>query len=72
MDALERSYAATQHVAASAVVVEAKNDRVRTWYELFGLGSFTDSPDRLFLPMATVGKLISTPDSPGSSASVCP
>ncbi|HVA91249.1 MAG TPA: GNAT family N-acetyltransferase [Chloroflexota bacterium] len=58
MDALARSYAATQQVAAVGVVVEAKNDRMRTWYESFGFESFPDSPNRLFLAMATINKLI--------------
>jgi ribosomal protein S18 acetylase RimI-like enzyme len=72
MDVLERSYTATQQVAASAVVVEAKNDRVREWYESFGFESFVDSPNRLFLPMATIGKLIIGSTSPASSAPVRP
>lgn len=61
MNALQRSYQVTQEVAAVAVVVEAKNDRARQWYESFGFESFPDSPDRLFMPMATIAKLISGP-----------
>jgi ribosomal protein S18 acetylase RimI-like enzyme len=61
MNALQRSYQVTQEVAAVAVVVEAKNDRARQWYESFGFESFPDNQDRLFMPMATIAKLISGP-----------
>ncbi len=58
MNALERSLLATDQVAAVAVVVEAKHERARQWYEQFGFTAFVDDPDRLFLPMATIKRLI--------------
>lgn len=57
MNALDRSLHATDQVAAVAIVVDAKHDRARQWYEQFGFTSFVDNPNRLFLPMSMIKKL---------------
>ncbi len=57
MDALHRSYTQSQVIAAMAVVVEAKDDRARSFYEHYGFLRFPDQPYRLFLPMKTIAAL---------------
>lgn len=57
MDALHRSWRMASEIAAAAVVVEAKNERARSFYEAYDFRIFPDQPERLFLPMKVVGKL---------------
>ena len=52
-DALTRVLAAAQLVAAYAIVVDAKDDRGRTFYRAHGFLSLPSRPNRLFLPTAT-------------------
>ena len=48
-DALTRILGVSASVAAYAVVVEAKNERARSFYAALGFTPFPDSPRRLFL-----------------------
>ncbi|HEX5414441.1 MAG TPA: GNAT family N-acetyltransferase [Chloroflexota bacterium] len=58
MDALRRSLEiSNQQVGAWAVVVDAKDDQARSFYEHYGFIRFLDDAYRLFLPMATVSRL---------------
>ncbi len=57
MDALYRSLRQAGEIAAAAVVVDAKDDDARRFYEAYDFRIFPDRPDRLFLPMAAVKKL---------------
>jgi len=57
MDALCRSLRQAGEIAAAAVVVDAKDDRARSFYEAYDFQIFLDRPDRLFLPMTAVKKL---------------
>lgn len=56
VDALTRAYEASRAVASYAVVVEAKNDRASEFYTKYGFREL--SPQRLFLPMASIGKML--------------
>jgi GNAT superfamily N-acetyltransferase len=57
MDALYRSLHQAAEIAAAAIVVDAKDDDARRFYETYDFRIFPDRPDRLFLPMAAVKKL---------------
>ena len=57
LDALYRSFEASQNVPAVAVVVDAKNKAAQGFYEKFEFVEITNSPTRLFLAMSTVGRL---------------
>jgi GNAT superfamily N-acetyltransferase len=48
-DAVKRVLAASESVAAYAIVVDAKDDRARSFYESHGFISLPSTPDRLFL-----------------------
>ncbi len=39
-----------------AVVVDAKDDAARSFYEQFGFTRFADQEYQLYLPMATIGE----------------
>ena len=56
LDALNRSLQLSKQVASAAVIVDAKNEAARRFYEHFGFLSLPDTPNRLFLPMKTVEK----------------
>jgi GNAT superfamily N-acetyltransferase len=58
LNALERAWQASQHIASWAVVVDAKQD-VRDFYLRYGFISLPSQPNRLFLPMKTIEKLFS-------------
>lgn len=53
-DALNRVLHAAETLAVYALVVDAKNDSARAFYERYGFLSFADSPSRLFLPLETL------------------
>lgn len=62
-DALKRIVAAIQAVAAFAVVVDAKDDRARSFYDALGFKSFPSRPDRLFMLAETAATAIVDADS---------
>jgi GNAT superfamily N-acetyltransferase len=54
--ALIRSAVASREVGAMLVIVDAKDDAARSFYEHFGFQRFDDDPYRLFLPMAEAAR----------------
>ena len=56
--ALSRSLRLRTEVGAIGVIVDAKDDRARQFYERYGFQGFLDDPYRLFLPMQTVADLV--------------
>ncbi|MDZ4875940.1 MAG: hypothetical protein CLLPBCKN_005360 [Chroococcidiopsis cubana SAG 39.79] len=57
MDALYRSQSHANSVASMAVVVDAKDEKARSFYEHYDFIPFPDRPNRLFLPMTTIVKM---------------
>ena len=58
VDALKRAFDHSHHVGAMAVVVDAKGDQARAFYERYGFQRFVDDEYRLFIPMTTIAQLI--------------
>jgi GNAT superfamily N-acetyltransferase len=52
VNALTRTARASRDIGAMAVIVDAKDDQARAFYEHYEFQRFTDDPYRLFLPMA--------------------
>jgi hypothetical protein len=46
-------------VASAVVIVDAKDDSAAAFHKRYGFIELPKTPKRLFLPMATVGKLFS-------------
>lgn len=57
-DAFRRVIRAGEALAVYAVVVDAKNEQARTFYERFGFIPLPDAERRLFCPIATVERLV--------------
>ena len=57
-DALIRAAVASSNVGSMSVIVGAKDDAVREFYERHGFQPFADDPLRLFIPMADVARQI--------------
>jgi GNAT superfamily N-acetyltransferase len=57
MDALHRSLEQSQHMGAMAVVVDAKDDQARSFYEHRDFKRLLDHEYRLYLPMKTIQQL---------------
>lgn len=57
-DALRRALDQSAQVGAMAVVVDAKGDAARSFYERYGFQRFTDDEHRLFIPMRTIEALM--------------
>jgi len=57
VNALRRSLATSHAIGSLAVIVDAIDDRARTFYEHFEFRALPDQPRRLFLPMASLAKL---------------
>lgn len=55
-DAIKRVLRASEALAVHALVVDAKNDRAKAFYERYGFVAFVDAPNRLYLPLDTVLK----------------
>jgi len=65
MSALARSLEIRAQVGAIGVIVDAKDDRARTFYEQYGFQRFQGTPYRLVLFMKTIEQLIPPrPDAP--------
>ncbi len=61
VDALKKSYEATEQVASLAVVADPIDEQASQWYRKFGFIRLPDS-GKLFLPMRTIGQLLETED----------
>jgi ribosomal protein S18 acetylase RimI-like enzyme len=59
LDALHRSLEQSMHVASAALIVDAKDEAAKRFYEHFDFLPLPDTPNRLFLPMRTIAKLFS-------------
>jgi GNAT superfamily N-acetyltransferase len=59
IDALRRALQAATEVASYAVVVDAIDERARSFYEQYEFCAFPDRRLRLFLPMKTIADLFS-------------
>lgn len=60
IDALKRSLRQSREIASLVLVVDAKNDTARSFYEHYHFIRLPDHPHRLFLPMETLQKLFSS------------
>lgn len=60
LDALIRSQAHANQIAAMAVVADAKSDEASRFYEHYGFLRLHAQPRRLFVSMVTVAKLLGT------------
>ena len=58
MDALHRSLAHADQIAAMAVVVDAKDESAASFYRHFGFLTLQAQPSRLFVPMRLVAQLL--------------
>ena len=59
IDALRRALLTTTEIASYAVVVDAINERARSFYEHYEFCAFPDRKLRLFLPMKTIADMFS-------------
>jgi predicted GNAT family N-acyltransferase len=63
MDALKlawhTSHAIERPIASWAVIVDAKDENAQHFYQSFGFIPFQDKPQRLYLPMKTIERLLS-------------
>lgn len=58
IDALTRAYETSRMIGAMAIIVDAKDDTARRFYEKYGFQRMEDDEYRLFLPMQTITKPI--------------
>ena len=58
IDALARAYFLSKEIAIFAVMVEAKNESSRNFYERYGFIRSLESPLKLYILMGTIKKLI--------------
>jgi len=57
MGALKRALEHSRNIASLAVVVDAKDEKARAFYETYGFLDLPGHPNRLFIPMRTVEQL---------------
>ena len=55
---LAKAYQVSEGIGCAGIIVDAKDNAAKDYYEQFGFISFTSDPRRLFLPMATITQLI--------------
>ncbi|MEK7660985.1 MAG: GNAT family N-acetyltransferase [Pseudomonadota bacterium] len=53
-----RCLRAAQEVGGVAMLIDAKNEKVRDWYQSYGAISLEDNPLSLLLPLATISKAL--------------
>ena len=56
-DALKKALGNSAHVASWAVIVDAKDEEASEFYKRYGFIPFPNTPNRLFLPMASIQKM---------------
>lgn len=57
VDAIKKSYQASQQIASVALIVEAIDEEAVSFYQKFGFINFQSSKERLYLPMKTIEKI---------------
>lgn len=58
VDAIQRCARVSQEVGVHAIIVDAKDDNARAFYEYFGFTALPMHPMRLILPMGTARQLL--------------
>ena len=58
VDALEQVQDLAERIGIHAVTVDALNDKARSFYRAFGFLALKDDPRHLFLPTATIRRLL--------------
>jgi GNAT superfamily N-acetyltransferase len=58
LDALHRSLAHADQIAAMAVVVDAKDESAAAFYQHYGFIPLQTQPSRLFVPMRSIAQLL--------------
>lgn len=58
LDALQRSLDLSDNLGAHAVEVDALDDSAITFYGKYGFSPLLDNPRHLYLPLATIGKVL--------------
>ncbi len=58
MDGLRRSFEIKTEMASMAVIVDAKDDSAKKFYEKYGFMSFPKQPYKLLLPMSSISVLL--------------
>jgi predicted GNAT family N-acyltransferase len=58
LDALHRSLAHADQIAAMAVVVDAKDESAAAFYRHYGFIPLQTQPSRLFVPMRSIAQLL--------------
>jgi len=58
MNALERAYQQPPHIASLAVVADAKDGHALAFCRKYGFANLGSHPNRVFVPMGTVGQLL--------------
>jgi len=61
LDALHRSLAHAEQIAAMAVVVDAKDENAASFYRHYGFVPLQTQPSRLFIAMRLVARLLAWP-----------
>jgi GNAT superfamily N-acetyltransferase len=59
IDALDRTVAASQHIGIHAILIDAKHEEARKFYEHFGFHSLISNPLTLFSPLKELIKNLS-------------
>ena len=58
MDAIDRIVSASKLVAVNTIIVDAKDEKSKSFYEQYGFIPFPRQPLRLFIPVKTVDQMI--------------
>lgn len=58
LDALDRSYRISKAMGLFAVIVDAKSESARSFYQRYGFVTTEQRPFRLYLPMKAIEKLV--------------
>ncbi len=61
MDAIARTAEAASSIGIYAVIVDAKNEPAKAFYEKYGFKAFPTLPRRLFIPLKTAAALLAVP-----------
>ncbi len=64
MGALKQALDQSKRIASMAVVVDAKDEKAKSFYKEYGFIELPDHPQRLFLPMETIAQMFPEENGP--------
>jgi hypothetical protein len=62
IDAMQKTWNVSQKMGIAGLFVDAKHEQAKAYYNQYGFISLPEQLDNLFLPLATIAKILGSTD----------